>query len=57
MLKSSTFDFNLGALKENPDMRLTPTQDQLDEIIKNAMEITLVIYAEEEEIARYDLSN
>jgi hypothetical protein len=47
----------LGALKEKLDMRLTPTQEQLDEIIKNAMEVTLVIYAEEEEIARFDLSN
>lgn len=38
-------------------MRIAPTQEHLDEIIENAMEVTLVIYAVEEEIARFDLSN
>lgn len=51
-----TFDFDLGAIKEIPDMRTAPTQEQLDEINKNAKEVTLAIYAEEEEIARFDLS-
>ncbi|MGO4889444.1 hypothetical protein ACJ2A9_16980 [Anaerobacillus sp. MEB173] len=50
-----TFDFELGAPKENPEMRIVPTQDEIDELVKNAMEVTLVIYVEEEEIARFDL--
>lgn len=50
-----TLDFVLGAIEENPEIRIAPPQEQLDELIKNAMEATLVIYIEEEEIARFDI--
>jgi citrate synthase len=52
-----TFNFILGTSEENPEIRIAPTQEQLDELVKNAMEATLVIYVEEEEIARIDLKN
>ncbi|WP_404451805.1 hypothetical protein LG329_15895 [Virgibacillus necropolis] len=52
-----TIDFVLGALEENPEIRLAPSQAQLDKLEKNAMEATLVIYSGDKEIARIDLHN
>jgi hypothetical protein len=52
-----SLDFVLGASEENPELRIAPPKEQLDKLVKNAMEATLVIYIEEEEIARFDLSN
>jgi hypothetical protein len=52
-----TFDFDLGALEENPEIRLVPSQEQLDKLVKNAMEATLVISIDGKEVARFDLKD
>jgi hypothetical protein len=52
-----TFDFDLGALEENPEIRLVPSQEQLDKLVKNAMEATLVISIDDKEVARFDLED
>ncbi|WP_096190850.1 hypothetical protein [Neobacillus soli] len=52
-----SLDFDLGASEENPELRIAPPKEQLDKLVKNAMEATLVIYIEEEEVGRFDLSN
>ncbi|MFJ5624859.1 hypothetical protein ACIQD3_19530 [Peribacillus loiseleuriae] len=52
-----TFDFELGALEENPEISLVPSQEQLDKLVKSALEATLVIYIEDKQIARFDLNN
>jgi hypothetical protein len=52
-----TFDFELGALEGNSEISLAPAQVQLDELVKNALEATVVIYVENEEIARFDLTD
>ncbi|TMU87255.1 hypothetical protein FGG79_03755 [Bacillus sp. BHET2] len=49
-------DFDLGASEENPEIRLAPPQEQLDRLMTYAQEASLVIYIENEEIARFDLS-
>lgn len=51
-----TFDFVLGAIEENPEIRAVPSQEQLDKLERNSMEATLVIQIEDTEIARFDLS-
>jgi len=51
-----TFDFVLGATEENPEIRLVPSQEQLDKLERNSMEATLVIHIEDNEIARFDLA-
>lgn len=50
-------DFELGALEENPEIKLAPPQEQLDRLVKHAQEASLVIYIENEEIVRFDLNN
>jgi hypothetical protein len=50
-------DFDLGALEENPEIRLAPSEEQLDKLLKYAQEASLVICIEDEEIARFDLTN
>ncbi|WP_174728755.1 hypothetical protein [Mesobacillus harenae] len=49
-------DFTLGALEKNPEVRLAPSQDQMKELLKHALESTLVLYSKDEEIGRYPLS-
>lgn len=51
-----TFDFDLGALEENPDVQLAPTMDELEKLAAHALDVDLVVTIEEEEIARFDLS-
>lgn len=50
-------DFDLGALEENPEMRLAPSEEKLEKLIKYAEDATLVIYIKDKEIARFDLTN
>lgn len=52
-----SFDFDLGALKENPVMPTVPSPEQLDKLKRSAMDATLIISIEDEEIARFDLNN
>ncbi|AGK54477.1 hypothetical protein [Bacillus sp. 1NLA3E] len=52
-----TFDFILGANEENPELRVVPSSEQLEKLKENAMEASLIVYIEDEEIARFDLSN
>lgn len=52
-----TFDFILGALEENPEIRLSPPTEQLEKLKEHAMDATLIVSVEGEEIARFDLSN
>lgn len=52
-----TLDFDLGALEENPEMSLAPPQEQIEKLVGSAMDATLVIYIEDEEIARFNLNN
>lgn len=51
------FDIDLGALEENPAIRVAPSSEQLDKLKRNAMDATLIVTIEDEEIARFDLSN
>lgn len=51
-----SIDFILGALEENPDLKLAPSPDKLARIKEYAMEVTLIVTVEGEEIARFDLS-
>ena len=52
-----TFDFTLGALEENPDLKLAPSSEQLEKLKDHAMDAFLIVSIEGEEIARFDLSN
>lgn len=52
-----TLDFILGALEENPDIILAPSSEQLEKLKEYAMDATLIVSVEGEEIARFDLSN
>ena len=52
-----TFDFELGALEENPEIRMAPSSDQLDKLKNSAMDATLIVSVEDEVIARFDLNN
>ncbi|MGE7921408.1 hypothetical protein ACQKM9_21095 [Viridibacillus sp. NPDC093762] len=52
-----TLDFILGALEENPDIKLAPSSEQLEKLKEQAMDATLIVSVEGEEIARFDLSN
>ncbi|MGE8081613.1 hypothetical protein [Peribacillus loiseleuriae] len=52
-----TFDFDLGALEKNPEIRLAPSSEQLEKLKEHAMDATLIVSVEGEEIARFDLSN
>ncbi len=52
-----TLDFVLGALEENPEIRIAPSPDQLDSFKNSAMNATLIVSVEDEEIARFDLNN
>ena len=52
-----TFDFDLGALEENPVIRIAPSLEQLDKLKRSAMDATLIVTIEDEEIARFDLNN
>jgi hypothetical protein len=52
-----TLTFDLGALEENPEIRLAASQEQLEKLKRNALDATLVIYIAEEEAARFDLNH
>ncbi|WP_226528754.1 hypothetical protein [Metabacillus niabensis] len=52
-----TFDFTLGALEENPEIQLAPSSEQLEKLQEHALDATLIVSVEGEEIARFDLSN
>src|SRR5690625_3598950 len=52
-----TFDFILGALEENPDLALAPSMEQIEKLEKHAMDVILIISVEDEELARFDLSD
>lgn len=52
-----TFHFMLGALEENPEIRLSPPTEQLEKLKEHAMDATLIVSVEGEEIACFDLSN
>lgn len=52
-----TLDFILGALEENPDIKLAPSSEQLEKLKEQAMDATLIISVEGVEIAVFDLSN
>lgn len=51
-----SFDYDLGAKKENPEIRLVPSKKQLDQLISQARNATLIVSIKDEEIARFDLS-
>ncbi|WP_318508770.1 hypothetical protein [Bacillus sp. T3] len=51
-----TFDLILGANEENPELRVVPSSEQLEKLKQNAMDATLIVTIEDEEIARFDLS-
>lgn len=51
-----SFDFVLGASEENPEMAIAPSPEQLNKLKRSAMDATLIIFIEDEEIARFDLS-
>jgi hypothetical protein len=51
-----TFDFDLGATEENPEIRIAPSGEQLDKLVRNSMEANLVICIEDKEIARFNLA-
>ncbi|MGZ9818201.1 hypothetical protein ACXM0N_20315 [Peribacillus simplex] len=52
-----SLNFELGALENNPELKKAPSQEQLDELKRSALDATLVILVEDEEIARFDLNN
>ncbi|MCG7335078.1 hypothetical protein MHZ95_07290 [Sporosarcina sp. ACRSM] len=52
-----TFDYTLGALEENPEIRLAPSPEQLEKLKEHAMDAILIVTVEDEEIARFDLSH
>lgn len=52
-----TLYFILGALEENPDLKLAPSSEQLEKLKEHVMDATLIVSLEGEEIARFDLSN
>src|SRR5690625_259806 len=52
-----TIDFILGALVENPDLKLAPPIEQLERMKENAMVASLIVSLEGEEIASFDLSD
>ncbi|MGZ9816181.1 hypothetical protein ACXM0N_09650 [Peribacillus simplex] len=52
-----SLNFELGALEDNPELKKAPSQEQLDELKRSALDATLVILVEDEEIARFDLNN
>lgn len=52
-----SLDFILGALEENPEIRLAPSSEQLEKLKEHAMDATLIVSVEGEEIARFDLNN
>src|SRR5699024_5737324 len=49
------FDFDLGALEENPDLQLAPPMEELEKLADHALDVDLVVIIEGEEIARFDL--
>lgn len=52
-----TFDFDLGALEENPELKLAPPIEQLEKLKEHAMDASLIVSIEGEEITRFDLSD
>lgn len=52
-----TFDLILGALEENPDLKLAPPMEQLEKLEEHAMDAILIVSIEGEEIARFDISD
>ncbi|WP_428911831.1 hypothetical protein [Niallia sp. Krafla_26] len=52
-----TFDLDLGAVEENSEIRVAPSSQQLDRLKKNAIDAALIVTIEDEEVARFDLSN
>ena len=52
-----TFDYILGALEKNPDLKLAPSSEVLEQLKEHAMDAFLIVSIEGEEIARFDLSN
>ncbi|GEM_PF-3097755 len=51
------FDFHLGVSEENTELKLAPPLEQLERLKEHAMNATLIVSIEGEEIARFDLSN
>ncbi|WP_226669608.1 hypothetical protein [Metabacillus litoralis] len=52
-----TLDFILGANKDHPEIRVLPSAEQLEILKGNAMEASLIVSIEGEEVAHFDLSN
>ncbi|MGE7667184.1 hypothetical protein ACQKMN_15890 [Ureibacillus composti] len=52
-----TLHFNLGSLEGNPEIRIAPSSEQLEKLKEHAMDATLIVFVEGEEIASFDLSN
>lgn len=50
-------DLILGALEENPDLKLAPSMEQLEKLEEHAMDATLVVFIGDDEIARFDISD
>lgn len=49
--------YELGINEETTEVLLAPPKEQLDKLINNALEATLIVLLDNEEIARFDLSN
>lgn len=52
-----TLDFVLGALEENPEIRIAPSSELLDKLKRNSLDALVIIHIADEEIARFDLKN
>ena len=52
-----TLDFVLGALEENPEIRIAPSPEQLDKLKRNSLDALVIIHIEDKEVARFDLKN
>ncbi|MFC6038373.1 hypothetical protein ACFPYN_02785 [Paenisporosarcina macmurdoensis] len=52
-----TLDFVLGALEENPEIRIAPSSEQLNKLKRNSLDALVIIHIADEEIARFDLKN
>lgn len=51
-----TIYYDLGFEEESTEVRLAPSKEQLDKLKDNALEATLIVLLEDEEIARFNLS-
>jgi len=52
-----TFDFELGALEENPEVPLAPAKEKLKELEAVALDVPLIVTVEGKKIARFDLND